>query len=111
LDATRQELLTPKNISPPKAYREMENKMPTSVRKVEVYEIPATADPIEPEAYNPVNNPRVIDNGQSRRPIARTRATHNVNAPLLEPLDGLALVLAIVITLGPLAAYAVGWGL
>jgi hypothetical protein len=35
---------------------------------------------------------------------------HNAHAPILEGLDRAGLAAAIVITLGPLAAYAVGMG-
>lgn len=35
---------------------------------------------------------------------------HTMNGPLFEPIDMAGLTAAIVITLGPLAAYSFGWG-
>lgn len=59
---------------------------------------------IDPVTPGPA--PAAIDDGRR----GGTFLAHDPGAPLLEPLDIVALVLATLMTLGPLTAYALGLG-
>lgn len=59
-----------------------------------------------------IQNPS-FDHSYPAQPVRRQGpryAPHDANAPILEGIDIAGLIAAIVITLGPLAAYAVGFG-
>ena len=50
------------------------------------------------------------DTSYSPRSLGPKYAPHTMNGPLFEGIDMAGLAAAIVITLGPLAAYSLGWG-